>query len=106
MSPIAANLRLALDRADMNARELADKIGVAESTVSLWLSGGRVPRVKNLEKIASALGLELADLWEGPEATPASPAQQAVIDDMAGMTPAQQEAVAGMVRAIKLAGSP
>ena len=39
----------------------------------------------------------------GPQATPATAAQQAVIDDMAGMTPAQQEAIAAMVRAVKAA---
>lgn len=60
--------------------------------------------MKNLEKVAQALGIEMSELWEGPEATPANAAQQSVIDDMAGMTPEQQEAVAAMVRSIKLAG--
>ena len=62
--------------------------------------------MKNLQKIATALGMEVAEFWAGPEATPATAAQQAVIDDMAGMTPEQQEAVAAMVRAVKLANRP
>lgn len=61
--------------------------------------------MKNLEKVAAALGIEMAELWEGPEATPANAAQQSVVDDMAGMTPEQQEAIAAMVRSIKQAGS-
>lgn len=106
MTPLAAKLRSALEKSELTARDLADRIGIHESTVSLWLSGGRTPRMKNLEKMAQALGIEMAELWEGPEATPANATQQAVLDDMAAMTPEQQEAVAAMVRSIKLASRP
>ena len=63
MRDLAPKLRAALDRAGITARDLAGRIGLDESTVSLWLSGQRTPRMKNLEKVAQALGIELAELW-------------------------------------------
>ena len=74
MRDLAPKLRAALDRAGITARDLAGRIGLDESTVSLWLSGQRTPRMKNLEKVAQALGIELAELWAGPQATPATAA--------------------------------
>lgn len=105
MSTIASKLRAALDRAGITARDLAAKVGMDESTVSLWLSGQRTPRMKNLEKVARALGIEMAELWSGPEAVPANSAQMSVIEDMTALSSEQQEAIAAMVRSIKSASS-
>lgn len=104
-SQLAANIQTLLKRKGMKARELADKMGVHESTLSLWMSGGRTPRVQNLRKIAEALEVEVAELWNGPEATPATPVQAAVIDEMNHLTPAQQEAVLALIRTMR-GGSP
>jgi len=101
MSVLAPKLRAALDRAGITARDLAGRIGMDESTVSLWLSGKRTPRVKALEKIAAALNIELAELWSGPEATPASAVQAAMIDEMGQLTPAQQEALLALARSMR-----
>lgn len=100
-SDIPARLRAALERSEKTARQVADQIGVSESTVSLWLSGRRNPRVENLKKIAAALGVEASELWEGPQATPATAPMQSVVDDMAALDPTQQEAIAAMVRSIR-----
>ena len=101
-SDLPAKLRAALDRSGITARDLAKRIPVDESTVSLWLAGERTPRMKNLEKFAKALGIELAELWEGPEAVPSNEAQLSVLEDMNHLTPVQQEAVAAMVRAMRV----
>lgn len=101
MSLLAPKLRAALDRAGITARDLAGRIEMDESTVSLWLSGKRTPRVKALEKIAAALGIELAELWSGPEATPATAVQAAMIDEMGQLTPAQQEALLALARSMR-----
>lgn len=101
MLDIPAKLRVALKRADITARDLAKLIRMSESIVSLWLSGERTPRMKNLEKIAKALGIEMDELWNGSEARPANKAQLAVIEDMDHLTTTQQEAIAGMVRSMR-----
>jgi transcriptional regulator with XRE-family HTH domain len=101
MTPIPARLRAALDNADMNARDLAARLGIHESTVSLWLSGGRTPRMKNLVKIAEALHIEVTELWDGPEAVPTSAVQMALLDEITGLTAAQQEALLAVARSMK-----
>lgn len=103
---LPSRLRALRDDSGKTNRQLADEIGMDESTLSLWMSGERTPRMKNLEKLARAMGKELREVWEGPQATPATAAQQSVIDDMAGMSPEQQEAIAAIVRATKAAQNP
>lgn len=103
MSLVAPKLRAALDRAGITARDLAGRIDMDESTVSLWLSGGRTPRMKNLQKVADALGIELGVLWAGPEATPATEVQAAMIDEMGQLSPAQQEALLAIARTMRTA---
>lgn len=98
---LAANIKAAFDRGDFNQRALADAIGVHESTVSLWISGKRTPGMKNLEKLARAMGLETTALWAGPEAMPATAAQKAVLEDMNQLDATQQEIVAALVRSMK-----
>lgn len=103
-TPIAEKIKSAFERSGLSQRELADKVGVDESTVSLWLSGGRIPRVKNLEKLAQAMGIEARELWSGPEATPVSEVQAQVLEDMAHLSPTQQEVVAALVRSMRHGG--
>ena len=44
-----------LKRKNMSQRDLAEKLGVSEVTVSRWLSGDRDPSIETLNKIADAL---------------------------------------------------
>ena len=100
MSVLAPKLRALLDRKGITARDLAGLIDMDESTVSLWLSGGRTPRVKALQKVAEALGVEVAEIWAGPESTPATPVQ-ATIDVMNRLSPAQQEALLAIAKTME-----
>lgn len=101
MTPIPSRLRAALDAAGMTARDLAARLGMNESTVSLWLSGGRTPRMKNLVKIAEVLQIEVTELWDGPEAVPTNPVQMALLDEISGLSPAQQEALLALARTMR-----
>lgn len=98
MSLLPAMLKAARDSGGFTNRDLAEKIGRDESTVSLWMSGKRTPRMKNLEQLARAMGKELPELWSGPEAVPASAAQASVLEDMNRMDETQQEAFAAFAR--------
>lgn len=98
---LAAAIRTAFDNGGFTQAKLAEAIGVHESTVSLWISGKRTPTVKNLEKLARAMGLETKALWSGPEAIPANEAQLSVLQDMNELDPTQQEIVAALVRSMK-----
>lgn len=48
--------------------------------------------MKNLLELAEILNVEMADLWTGEEAIPATPEQKAMIQRMANMTREQQQA--------------
>ena len=43
----------------MSQRELANKSGLTEASISRYFNGERSPNIKNAEAMANALGLEL-----------------------------------------------
>lgn len=55
----------------MSQKEVADQIGVAKSTYSLYESGGREPNVQTIKKIADVLGVS-ADRLLGLGAQPST----------------------------------
>lgn len=48
--------------------ELASRLGVTKATVSYWINGRFFPTADALEKIASALGVEVWQLFRDPSA--------------------------------------
>ena len=48
-------------------RELAEKSGITEASISRYFNGERSPNIKNAEKMASALGLRIVMLNEGAD---------------------------------------
>ena len=55
------NLRAARERKNMTQKEVADNIGVAKSTYSLYESGNREPNVQTIKKIADTLNVSADD---------------------------------------------
>lgn len=51
------NLKTAREKSGLNQKEVADKIGVAKSTYSLYESGKREPGVPTIKKIADVLNV-------------------------------------------------
>ncbi len=51
------NLKIAREKKNMTQKEIADIIGVAKSTYSLYESGNREPNVQTIKKIADALNV-------------------------------------------------
>lgn len=62
---LAMNLADYMRVADINQSELGRKIGVAQNTLSGYLSARRYPRPEILVKMADALGVTVADLTSG-----------------------------------------
>ena len=56
------NLRAARERKNMTQKDVADNIGVAKSTYSLYESGNREPNVQTIKKLADLLNVSAADL--------------------------------------------
>jgi transcriptional regulator with XRE-family HTH domain len=56
------NIRRIREERGMSQRALADRAGVVKSTIYEAEAGRHIPRIQTLEKIADALGVEIADL--------------------------------------------
>jgi transcriptional regulator with XRE-family HTH domain len=56
------NLKAARERRNMSQKEVAEGIGVAKSTYSLYESGNREPNVPTIKKIADLLNVSADDL--------------------------------------------
>lgn len=56
------NLKAAREKKNMTQKEVADSIGVAKSTYSLYESGNREPNVQTIKKIADTLNVSADDL--------------------------------------------
>lgn len=56
------NLKIAREKKNMTQKEVADSIGVAKSTYSLYESGNREPNVQTIKKIANTLNVSADDL--------------------------------------------
>ena len=56
------NLKEARIKKGLSQKEVADNIGVAKSTYSLYESGNREPNVQTIKKIADFLGISADEL--------------------------------------------
>ena len=56
------NLMFARERKKISQKEMAERIGVAKSTYSLYESGNREPNVQTIKKIADILNVSADEL--------------------------------------------
>lgn len=57
------NLRTIRESKNFSQKEIAEKIGVAKSTYSLYESGNREPNVETIKKIADVLDVSADELF-------------------------------------------
>lgn len=93
LKQLSENLRRFVSVAGLTRAEISRVLEVDDSAVTRWLNGERTPTLKNLMDLAALIGVEMAELWAGPNATPATPEQQAMLLKMGEMTPEQQQAL-------------
>jgi transcriptional regulator with XRE-family HTH domain len=65
MTDLSTRLKYLRTKQDLTVRDLAKRAGVSVSYVYAIESGSRGHNIVKLEKIATALGLNVSDLWEG-----------------------------------------
>ena len=64
------NLKIARERKGLSQKDIAETIGVAKSTYSLYESGNREPNVQTIKKIADLLNVsadELLGIYDEPQ---------------------------------------
>lgn len=57
---IGESIKIERKKAGLTQKELGQKIGVTYQTVAQWENGYRNPKIETVEKLANALGIELA----------------------------------------------
>ena len=68
MSAIGNNIKRHRKARNMTQADLAEKIGVDNSAVSMWERGKNEPRMGMIVKVADALGIAVSDITEGIDA--------------------------------------
>ncbi len=74
--------------------QLAERSGLPQSTISSWYRKNMVPTVASLEKICTAFGITLSQLFsEGNSPVSLTESQKTLLEAWAKLTPDQQDAV-------------
>lgn len=58
------SIREILEAKGMSQRELADKVGITEVTLSRYINGNKVPKAPTAMCIARALGVDVEEIFE------------------------------------------
>jgi len=81
----------------MTQQELADTIGVTKGLINHYLNGRRNPSIKNLKKLANALGLTLQELMESESVVIARADEQALLMLHRSLTSEDKHLLSGII---------
>lgn len=62
MNYFQKKLKLIMQTRNLKQRDLAEMTGLAQTTISSWLTKDAIPKVSSVEPLAKALGLSVGDL--------------------------------------------
>lgn len=63
---LSENIRYQLGKHHMEQSDLADKLGVSQSSVSHWINGNKYPRIDTIEKMAEIFNIRKSDITDEP----------------------------------------
>lgn len=61
------NIKSAIRKQGLTSKELADRLGISKVTLSYQINGN--PTIETLEKIATALNVDVVELFDAPGQT-------------------------------------
>lgn len=97
---LADRIRKAMRVAGLDQTELGALVGVTGSAISTWTRGRHDPAPKYLERIASATGVPLPWLTNGPTHRQPTPAEQAWMRQLASAAEETREALHDLHQAL------
>lgn len=101
LAALAERIRVLIESSPYTAADVARELNLDKSAVSRWMTGDRTPTLKNLVDLANLLHVEVASLWAGPEAIPATPEQRAMLSVMGELDAAQQQALLALAATMR-----
>lgn len=84
---VGTNIKQLRDRAGMTQEELADKLGVARSTVTQWENGWSNPRMGMVQKLAGVFHVTSSDIVSDEPVKPNLPANAIPVRGTSAMVP-------------------
>ena len=66
---VRKRLKAIRENLGLNQSQFADKLKISQAAISQFEDGKRVPSIETLDKIATALGMTVASLLTGEDAT-------------------------------------
>lgn len=66
MDHVGHKIKTALEAKGITQMALAELVGVSNNAVTKWVKTGKVAK-ENIPKVAAALGMSIADFFDGPE---------------------------------------
>ena len=84
---VGTNIKQLRDRAGMTQEELADKLGVARSTVTQWENGWSNPRMGMVQKLAGVFHVTSSDIVSDEPAKSTLPANAIPVRGTSAMVP-------------------
>lgn len=100
MSKIADNIKLLLKEKDVTQAELARRLGMTTGGINHYIKGKRTPSVKQLKRIARALGVTVQDIIKDDALITASDAERELLELIRAMPEPQQAAAVALLRSI------
>lgn len=81
--------------------ELAQRSGLAQSTISTWYRKNQVPTIQTLDKVCQGFGITLSQFFaEDGEEMSLTPAQRELLDHWAALTEHQQSLFSELFKTI------
>lgn len=78
--------------------QLAERSGLPQSTISSWYRKNMIPTIPSLQKICTAFGITLSQLFaEGSDAVCLTESQQKMLDCWNRLSPDQQSVVFALI---------
>jgi len=78
--------------------QLAERSGLPQSTISSWYRTGALPSLTSLDKICSAFGITMSQLFaEGNEPVELTESQRLLLERWTALTAEQQEAIFNLI---------
>ena len=94
MKDILATITAYREERGWTEYQLAERSGLPQSTISSWYRKNMVPTVVSLEKICTAFGITLSQLFsEGDSPVSLTESQKKLLAAWAKLTPDQQDVV-------------
>lgn len=107
-APFVKQLTAALQASQMSQKQLAERMGVSQTTVGSWMAGRYLPRADRIHALAELLGLDATTLIAGQRGrrtistaapTATSPPGDDLLQRLAKLSPAAVASVEGFANA-------